>query len=111
MAKSLSNAPIYFMSKSSNQQFLITPGKFCLFNWLKRCVFLMLNLEGVPQYLFSLKPLIHHKVLPKKMGKFYDDYTIKFSFGKPFSNSSYGDIEMVAPCWVQLSLNRMIDLV
>lgn len=57
--------------------------------------------------LFDLKPLFEHKVAPKRIGKFYDDYTMKISFCVPFQRKND---ELTSPCWVEMSLNRMVEV-
>ena len=45
-------------------------------------------------------------MLPKKVGKMYDEYTIKISFGAAFEQRK--DL-YVSPCWCELNLNRIVD--
>jgi hypothetical protein len=45
-------------------------------------------------------------MLPKKVGKMYDEYTIRISFGVAFEKRK--DV-YVSPCWCELNLNRIVD--
>ncbi len=62
--------------------------------------------KGKSKDLYDLTPIFKHKMLPKKVGKMYDEYTIRISFGVKFEKRN--DV-YVSPCWCELNLNRIID--
>lgn len=45
--------------------------------------------------------------MPKKLGKMYDEYAIKVSFGKAFEKDN--DDLYISPCWVDMSLTKIVD--
>jgi hypothetical protein len=57
--------------------------------------------------LYDLTPVFNHKILPKKVGRIYDEYGMKISFGHPFTKTN--DDQVRSPCWVDMSLNRIVD--
>lgn len=64
-------------------------------------------IKGEKKELFDLKPLINHKILPKRLGHIYDDYSLKISFSAPFEKIEH---IFLSPCWVEMSMNRMVDV-
>ncbi|RNA31025.1 Smad2 3b [Brachionus plicatilis] len=59
--------------------------------------------------IFNLKPLIEHKFFPKKVGKIYDECSLRISFGKPFEKSQDSELGYISPCWIEMTLNRIVD--
>lgn len=59
--------------------------------------------------IFNLQPLIEHKFLPKKIGKIYDDCSVRISFGVPFDRSNDPEIDFISPSWIEMNFNRMVD--
>ena len=56
---------------------------------------------------YDLNSLYEHKILPKKVGKVYEEFGIKLSFGQPFKKVS--EDVLVSPCWVDMPLNRIVE--
>ena len=57
---------------------------------------------------YDLEPLFGHKILPKKVGKVYEEFGIKISFGQPFKQEKDGSLS--APSWIDMSLNRIVEI-
>lgn len=47
-------------------------------------------------------------MVPKKVAKAYDEYSLKISFGKPLELNERG--RLASPCWVEMKLNRIVDV-
>lgn len=60
---------------------------------------------------YNLTSIFEHKILPKKVGKVYDEFSIKVSFGEEFKkvDNSGDQCLVMSPCWCDLSLNRIVN--
>ena len=56
---------------------------------------------------YDLTPVFEHKILPKKVGRIYEEYGMRISFGHPFKKQQ--NDELSAPCWIEMALNRIVD--
>ncbi|CAF0932419.1 unnamed protein product [Brachionus calyciflorus] len=89
LIKNLSNLNIYILMKNSEEQYSVEP--------------------DICKPVFNLKPLFQHKFLPKKVGKMYDECSVRISFGKPFEKSNEFEIGFISPCWIEMTLTRIVN--